>query len=131
MDANLRIFVAIFLTFFLQRALRVFYPLWAYQMNISLFSQKMLALAFLLFLLALTLRYHSQKSRLWVPTLFGFSMGYLPVLMYALSMEGTIGGGGVCGRPELLEIGNVIITCFTILAFYEFIHAARLGRNNK
>ncbi|MER2490313.1 hypothetical protein [Catenovulum sediminis] len=83
-----------------------------------------------LFLFALLFRYFSQKTRLWVPALFGFSLGYIPAVMYFLFMEGIAGPGGACGRPELLEMGSVILVSFSILAGYELFNWLRLRRKN-
>lgn len=83
-----------------------------------------------LFLSALTVRYYSQKSRLWVPFLVGLSIGYIPAFMYILFMEGIAGSGGACGRPELLEMGNVILFSFSSLVFYEVFRWFRRPRTN-
>ncbi|WP_394132969.1 hypothetical protein [Shewanella maritima] len=94
-----------------------------------IFSQKV-GIGFLLFLLALVFRFFAQKSRLWVPTLFGISFGYLPILQYVLYWEGIAGPGGMCGRPELLEMGNVILVGFSVIALYELIYFVRIRRTN-
>jgi len=88
------------------------------------------AVGFLLFSSALLFRFFSKKSRLWVPALLGVSLGYIPVLMYVLFMEGIAGPGGACGRPELLEMGSVIMVSFSFLALYELLNWFRHRRKN-
>lgn len=93
----------------------------------SIFAQKV-GLGLLVFLIALICRFFANKSKLWIPSLFGISFGYLPITMYVMFMEGFIGGGGACGRNELLEIGDVTLIGFSVIALYEVINLVKVKR---
>lgn len=84
----------------------------------------------LLFIASLVIRFCSNKKRMWVPIVSGSLLGYVPLLMYVLFMEGITGPGGLCGRPELLEMGNVLIVGFTIVFTYEAFYYWRAKRGN-
>ncbi len=63
-----------------------------------------------------------------MPFLWGVVFSYIPISMYIMFMEGIAGGGGTCGRTELLEIGNVIIIGFLVIALYEVINLIMVKR---
>ncbi|GAC16435.1 hypothetical protein [Aliiglaciecola lipolytica] len=126
----MRVFLSIFLALFATDCFACFVPPVALSGEHKLIFARDFGVGSVLFLVALILRYNSQKSRFWVPLSVGLSLGYIPSIMYILFMEGIAGPGGACGRPELLEMGNVILISFSILAVYEVLRWFRRRRKN-
>lgn len=109
MDVRLRILLSLFLILFTTNCLACFVPPEGLSDEHKLVFARNVGAGIVLFLIALFFRYLSQKSRLWVPAVTGLFKGYIPVSIYVLFVEGIAGPGGACGRPELLEMGNVIL----------------------
>lgn len=127
---HLNILLTLFLALFASASFACFAPPEGLSDSHELIFAERVGVSFVLFISALTFRFLSQKTRLWVPALLGLSFGYVPVVMYVLFMEGIAGPGGACGRPELLEMANVILIGTTVLALYECIYWFRRKRKN-
>ncbi len=90
----------------------------------------MLGLSAVLCILILCVRVLSDKKRLWVPIICLLFAGYIPMSMYILFMEGIAGPGGACGRPILIDIGQVLLVSLSIILGYETFNCWRSKRSN-
>lgn len=79
----------------------------------------MLSVSAILFCMALLARYFSDKKRLWKPIVVSIIAGIIPLGMHILFIKGIAGPGGGCGKPELLEIGQVLTASFALILIYE------------
>ncbi|MEX2964294.1 hypothetical protein [Microbulbifer sp. TYP-18] len=81
--------------------------------------------------LTLSIRYLTNKKRLWVPIISALVLGYIPVCMYILFMAGVAGPGGACGRPELLQAGQTLLVSFVAILVYEIFKYWRAKQANE
>lgn len=124
-------FMYIFIAFFYSnRAIACFIqPEGLAQQHEATFLQ-MLALSAVFCALALIMRFLSGSKRLWVPMLWFLGVGYVPVTMYILVMEGIAGSGGVCGRVMLLDIGQTLTISFAFILAYEIYRYCKIKYYN-
>jgi len=77
-------------------------------------------------ILALSVRLFYQKSRLWVPAIAVLAFGYFPFILFNLESYGIIGPGGACGRPGMVQVGQIClggyfaILCYELFKYFKF-----------
>ncbi|QFT54038.1 hypothetical protein FIU95_05585 [Microbulbifer sp. THAF38] len=90
----------------------------------------LLGISATILVLALVIRYLTNKKRLWAPIIGALVVGYIPTCMYFLFMEGIAGPGGSCGRPELIQAGQTLLVGFVAILVYEIFKYWRAKRTN-
>lgn len=77
---------------------------------------------------ALIIRFAHQKSRLWVTSILVLFFGYVPFILFNLHSYGIIGGGGLCGNPGLVNIGQITLGGFSVILLYELFRFIKCKR---
>ena len=89
------------------------------------------SLGIIMLALAVMVRFYSDRSRVWVPILTIATFGYLPMFIFLNSAYGFVGVGGLCGVPEAVIAGKIILAGGIALFSYELIYLKRLRNENK
>ena len=86
--------------------------------HIQQFLYLLVASAVLLPLIFIIRSVHN-KNRLWVPTLAVLAFGYVPFTSFMAEHAGLSGFGGACGRPGLVQTGQVLLIGISVIFAYE------------